>query len=293
MRLGIDLGGTKIEAAVLDETGAVRARRRVATPRVYDEVLAALTGLVAALEGEAGPVASIGVGTPGTRSPRTGLMQNAENTALQGRAFDRDLAGVLGRPVRLANDALCFALSEAVDGAGAGAGVVFGAIVGTGTGGAIVAGGRAIASAGGIGCEWGHNSLPWPTAGEAGVPCTCGRTSCVEAFLSGPGLERDHAVATGETTPAAVIVERAAAGEPAAVATLDRYVDRMARALASVINLVDPDVIVLGGGVSRVDALYTEVPARWGRWTATDSVVTRLVRSQHGDASGVRGAAWL
>lgn len=293
MRLGIDLGGTKIEAAALDGAGVVRARRRVPTPRRYDEVLGALVQLVRALEREAGPVGVVGVGAPGGRSPVSGRHHNAENTALEGQRFEEDLGQVLERPVRVANDAACFTLSEAVDGAGAGAAVVFGVIVGTGTGGGTAVEGRLLRGANAVGCEWGHNPLPWAGAEELAAPCGCGRQGCVEAFLSGPALARDHERVTGEALSAVAVASRAAAGEAAAAATLDRYVDRMARALASVINLIDPEVIVLGGGVSRIAALYERVPARWGQWIAAKAVRTRLVRNRHGDASGVRGAAWL
>ena len=288
MRLGVDLGGTKIEAAALDDAGVIRASRRIATPSDYDGILGALVQLLRAIEREAGPIHAVGVGAPGGRSPVTGLIHNAENTALEGQPFDVDLQRVLDRPARLGNDAACFALSEAVDGAGAGARVVFGVIVGTGTGGGLVVDGAPV----GV-CEWGHNPLPWPVARELGAPCTCGRTGCIEAYLSGPGVARDHAEVAGERLTAHAIAARAAEGDRACLATLDRLFDRAARALASVINLVDPEVIVLGGGLSQIDAFYTEVPARWSRWIATRTTRARLVRNRHGDASGVRGAAWL
>ncbi len=294
MRMGIDLGGTKIEAAALDDDGVIRGRRRVPTPGDYAGILGTLAELRATLEVDLGaPVRTVGVGSPGLRSPRTGRMQNAENTALQDQPFAADLARTLGRPARLANDALCFAISEAADGAGAGARVVFGAIVGTGTGGGIVVDGRPLGGADSLGCEWGHNPLPWASPAELATPCPCGRAGCIEAFLAGPALARDHATETGEALTAEAIATRAAAGDPAATATLARYVERMARALAAVINLLDPDVIVLGGGVSAVEMLYREVPARWAPWIAAAPARTRLVRNQHGDASGVRGAAWL
>jgi fructokinase len=293
MRIGIDLGGTKIEAAAIDDAGELRARRRVATPPHYDDVLGTLVQLVRAIEREVGEARSVGIGTPGGPSPKDGLMQNAENTALQGQPFERDLARVLDRPTRLANDAACFALSEAIDGAGTGARVVFGVIVGTGCGGGIVVDGRVLSGANATGCEWGHNPISRPTPREAAATCTCGRRACVEAFLSGPAIARDHREVTGEALPAEKIAARALEGSPGALATIERYVDRMARALAPVINLLDPDVIVLGGGVSGIEALYAQVPARWGRWIAADPVRTRLVRARHGDASGVRGAARL
>jgi fructokinase len=288
MRLGVDLGGTKIEAAALDDAGVIRASRRVATPRSYDGILGALVQLLRAIEREAGPVHAVGVGAPGGRSPVTGLIHNAENTALEGQRFDVDLERVLERPARLANDAACFALSEAVDGAGAGARVVFGVICGTGTGGGVVVDGAPLGT-----CEWGHNPLPWATPGERNAPCSCGRSGCIEAFLSGPGVARDHAQVTGELLGARAIAARAAEGDDACAATLDRFHDRAARALAMVINLLDPEVIVLGGGLSAIDAIYTQVPARWGRWIATRTARARLAKNTHGDASGVRGAAWL
>ena len=298
MRIGIDLGGTKIEAAALDSRGQLLARRRVPTPKDYAELLTALAGAVAAVEAEVGKVDSVGVGTPGARSPANGLWKNAHHTALQGRPVDIDLAKVLGRPVRLANDAHCFALSEAVDGAAAGTPgeVVFGAILGTGVGGGLVVDGKLIGGQNAIGGEWGHNALPWPSESEwkgGGALCGCGRRGCIEAYLSGGAMARDHLEVTGEELASAAIAARAAEGEPKAAATLGRYVDRLARALASVINLIDPDVIVLGGGVSGVEALYTAVPARWGEWVLSDVVTTRLVKNRHGDSSGVRGAAWL
>ncbi len=294
MRIGIDLGGTKIEAAVLDDTGQLRARRRVATPRRYDDVLATLAALRDALEAEHGAAArAVGIGTPGLPSPTTGRMQNAENTALQGRPFAADAARALGRPTRLANDALCFALSEAIDGAAAGARVVFGAILGTGVGGGIVVDGAPLGGAGARGCEWGHNPLPWASPEELAAPCTCGRAGCVEAWLAGPAVARDHAAVTGEDVTGEALAARAGAGDAAARATLDRHADRLARALASVVNLLDPDVIVLGGGVSGIESIYGQVPARWTRWVSAGPPRARLVRNEHGDASGVRGAARL
>jgi fructokinase len=288
MRLGIDLGGTKIEAAVLDDAGSVRARRRAATPRSYKELLGEIVQIVRAVEHEVGTVRAVGIGTPGQPSPITGLMANAENTALEGQPFVRDLELILDRPSRLANDAACFALSEACDGAGAGARVVVGVVAGTGVGGGIVVDGRLLGA-----CEWGHSPLPWVKPEEADVPCTCGRHGCIEALLAGPGLARDHERTTGQTVAGAAIAARARGGDAAAIATIDRYADRMARALASVVNLVDPDVIVLGGGVSNIDALYELVPARLAQWVAVRPPRVRVVRNAHGDASGVRGAAWL
>jgi fructokinase len=294
MRIGLDLGGTKIEAAALDEAGELRARRRVPTPKDYDELLAAIASLVAAVEADVGGGRSIGLCTPGARSPATGLWKNAHHTALQGRAVDLDLARLLGREVRLANDAHCFALSEAADGSASGAKVVFGAILGTGVGGGLVVNGALVEGRNAVGGEWGHNPLPWPNgAAEQRAVCGCGREGCIEAYLSGGALSRDHREVTGLDLPSEKIAELAASGEPRAKATLDRYCERLARALAMVINLIDPDVIVLGGGVSGVARLYEAVPELWGKWVLSDVVETRLVKNQHGDSSGVRGAAWL
>lgn len=295
MRIGIDLGGTKIEGIALAGDGREVGRERVPTPRGdYDGTIAAIAEVVQRLEARHGGPASVGVGIPGVISPGTGLVKNANSTWLIGRAFDEDLASALRRPVRTANDANCFALSEATDGAGAGAPVVFGVILGTGVGGGVVVRGRIVEGVNRIGGEWGHNPLPWPSESERpGPACYCGRTGCIETFLSGAGLARDHAGDTRPVSDAAAIAGLAAEGEPAAAAALARYTNRLARALASVINLLDPDLIVLGGGLSQIDALYAEVPARWGEYVFSDTVVTRLARAQHGDASGVRGAAWL
>lgn len=294
-RLGIDLGGTKIEGVALDAEGNELGRERVPTPRgEYDATLDTIARLVAALERRFGGPASVGVGMPGIVSPATGLVKNANSTWLIGRPFDRDLERVLGRPVRLANDANCFALSEATDGAGVGAGVVFGVILGTGVGGGIVINGRILEGAHHIAGEWGHNPLPAPRDDERpGPACYCGRHGCIETFLSGPGWADDTARRTGRRADAMALAAAAAAGDALAREALTRYVDRLARALASVINVLDPDVIVLGGGLSNIAALYDEVPARWGPHVFSDDVHTRLVRAQHGDSSGVRGAAWL
>lgn len=291
--LGIDIGGTKVEGAVLDDGGAVRARRRVAAPGRYEDLLGALVDLVGGLEAEVGARCSVGVCTPGTRSPRTGRMKNAQHTPLEGRAFDADLGAALGREVRVANDAHCFALSEAVDGAGAGASSLFGVILGTGVGGGVVLGGRLHAGASGASGEWAHVPLPWVDEGECPGPrCACGKFGCIEAFLSGPGMSRDHERHTGQRLPSEAIVARAPDDEGCG-ATLRRYVDRLARALAAVVNLLDPEVVVLGGGLSRVGALYELVPARWGRYLLSGESEVRLVPARHGDASGVRGAARL
>jgi fructokinase len=292
LRIGIDLGGTKIEAIALGADGAVRFRRRVDTPRGdYDATLRAMVDLVSAAESEAGERATVGIGMPGAISPATGLVKNANSTWLIGHPLDRDLERVLGRPVRLANDANCFALSEASDGAGAGARVVFGVILGTGVGGGIVVDGRALDGVNAIAGEWGHNMLPWPDADEwPGPPCYCGRHGCIETFLCGRGLQ----AAYGAGAPTArAIADAAAAGDPRAAAAIEIYSRRLAQALAGVINLLDPDVIVLGGGISNVASLYRRVPALWTQWVFSDRVDTRLARALHGDASGVRGAAWL
>jgi fructokinase len=295
MRIGIDLGGTKIEGAVLDRGGNTLVRRRVATPRGdYDATLAAIVSLVRELEREAGARCTVGVGMPGTISRATSLVKNANSVWLNRRPFDRDLAVALGREIRCSNDANCFALSEAVDGAARGAGVVFGVIIGTGTGGGVVVNGHVIEGRNGVAGEWGHNALPWPDASELpGPPCYCGRCGCIETFLSGPGLALDFERATGERVASEIIVTQAEAGDPAASDCLGRYEHRMARALASIINVLDPDVIVLGGGLSNIDRLYERVPAQWARWVFSDRVDTPLVRNVHGDSGGVRGAAWL
>ena len=294
-RIGIDLGGTKIEAAALGDDGSVRARRRVATPRDdYLATLRSIAALVEDLEAEMGSAAVVGVGMPGTISPATGLVKNANSVWLNGHPLAEDLRRVLPRPLRFANDANCFALSEAVDGAAAGAGAVFGVIVGTGTGGGVVVHGRIWTGPNAIAGEFGHNPLPWPNVDEGPGPlCYCGQTGCIETYLSGPGLSRDHERATGQSLDAAGIAARAASGDMAAEATLRRYEDRMARALASVVNILDPDVVVLGGGLSNLSRLYVTVPRLWTRYVFSDRVDTRLVSPRHGDSSGVRGAAWL
>ena len=295
-RIGIDLGGTKIEGVALAPGGTIAVRRRVPTPRGdYAATLDAVAALVQDIERDLGEAhLTVGVGMPGAISPATGLVKNANSTWLIGRRLDTDLGGRLGRPVRFANDANCFALSEASDGAAAGARCVFGVIVGTGTGGGIVVDGGVLTGPNAIAGEWGHNPLPWPTDAERpGPACYCGLHGCIETFLSGPALARDHADASGESFGAEEIVRRADAGEAAAVQTLERYEDRMARALASVLNLLDPDIIVLGGGMSNAGRLYQNVPRLWTRFVFSDRVRTRLVPPLHGDSSGVRGAAWL
>ncbi|HXW07534.1 MAG TPA: ROK family protein [Vicinamibacterales bacterium] len=294
MRIGIDLGGTKIEAVALDHGGAERVRRRIATPRGdYRGTISAVGQLVAGLEREVGD-ATVGIGIPGAVSPATGLIKNANSTWLNGRPLQADLESALDRPVRVANDANCFALSEATDGAAAGCRIVFGVIVGTGTGGGIVVDGRVLVGANAISGEWGHNPMPWPEPGEwPGPPCYCGRTGCIETFLSGPGLVRDYDPGATAGVDAAAVVRRAAAGDDGARAALDRYEHRMARALASIVNVLDPDVVVLGGGLSNVSRLYDRVPRLWAPFVFSDHVATPLRPPVHGDSSGVRGAAWL
>jgi len=302
MRIGIDLGGTKIEGVALDERGAELARERVATPRDdYEGTLRALAQMVFALEAKVGRRGTVGVGTPGAISPATGRMKNCNSTWLNGRALKEDLETRLRRVVRLANDANCFALSEAIDGAGREAPVVFGVILGTGCGGGVVVHQRVLEGANAIAGEWGHNALPWPRDDERpGPPCYCGLHGCIESLLSGPGLARDHARSLGAAIgseggflDASAIARAADEGDAAAQASLARYVERLARALASVINLLDPEVIVLGGGLSHIARLYTEVPRQWDRWVFSDRVTTRLLPPVHGDSGGVRGAAWL
>ena len=295
MRIGVDLGGTKIEAVALAADGRELFRKRVPTPRgSYEATVDAIVGLVEDAERATAARGTVGIGVPGVPSPATGLMKNANSTCLIGHPLGADLEARLGRPVRIANDANCFALAEASDGAGAGFRVVFGVIVGTGTGGGIVVDGKVLVGPNGVAGEWGHVPLPWMTADEfPGPVCYCGRPGCIETFLSGPGMARDHEAHGGAAADVPEIARRAADGDPAARATLDRHADRMARALAGIINVLDPDVIVLGGGVSNLAHLYDDVPRRWGRYVFSDRVDTLLRRHVHGDSSGVRGAAWL
>jgi len=297
-RIGIDLGGTKIAGIALDSQGVERANGRVATPREdYDGTIAAIAGVVTRLEQEAGIEAggaSIGIGTPGALSLRTGLMKNANSTWLNGKPFDRDLAAALGRPVRIANDANCLAVSEATDGAGAGRHVVFAVILGTGCGGGIAIDGLPLTGLNAIAGEWGHNPLPWPTPEEyPGPSCYCGKRGCIETFLSGPAMAADHRTVTGEALDAAALAAAAKSGDRAAAATLDRHRHRLARSLATVINLIDPDIVVIGGGLSRIASLYETLPELLSEWCFSDGVRTPVAPAQHGDASGVRGAAWL
>ncbi|HET9762877.1 MAG TPA: ROK family protein [Casimicrobiaceae bacterium] len=295
LRIGVDLGGTKIEIIALAGDGRELARRRVATPKDdYRAILATVAALVRDCERDLGAIGSIGVGTPGSISRATGLLRGSNSVCLNGQPIGGDLERLLGREVRIANDANCFALSEATDGAGVGADAVFGVILGTGVGGGIAVRGTVLTGANAIAGEWGHNPLPWPHDDERpGPPCFCGRAGCIETFLSGPGLERDYLRAYGEALSAQQIAAGAAERDERCDQTMKVYEERLARALAHVINLLDPDVIVLGGGMSNVDGLYANVPRQWGSWVFSDRVDTRLVRNRHGDSSGVRGAAWL
>jgi predicted NBD/HSP70 family sugar kinase len=294
-RLGVDLGGTKIELAALDAAGSIAFRERVATPAGdYAGTLEAIERLVRGADARLGEAARVGIAMPGALSLETGRIKNANSTCLNGRPLKQDLERALAREVRLANDANCFALSEAVDGAARGARVVFGVILGTGVGGGIVVDRRVLEGANAIAGEWGHNPLPLPQPEDEPLPaCYCGRRGCIETYLSGPALAADYLRASGQAMQADAIAARAEAGDPACRAALERYVTRLARSLASVINLLDPDVIVLGGGLSNIRTLYTSVPGTWGAHVFSDTVRTRLAAPVHGDSSGVRGAAWL
>lgn len=295
LRIGVDLGGTKIEIAALDPLGRIVERRRVATPAGdYMATLQTVADLVATVERVLGSKGTVGIATPGAISPQTGMLRNSNSVCLNGRPFKHDLEHLLQRDIRMENDANCFALSEAVDGAGQGARAVFGVILGTGVGGGIVIDGRVLRGANGIAGEWGHNPLPWPQPYELpGPDCYCGRAGCIETFISGVGLAADYRGAGGRKLTAEEIVAAAQDGDPGAEAAIERYEARLARALASVINLLDPDVIVLGGGVSNVRRLYEAVPRLWTQWIFSDAIRTRLTPNLHGDSSGVRGAAWL
>jgi fructokinase len=293
--LGIDLGGTKTEAIALTSEGIVLDRWRVPSPvGNYEATVRMIADLAAFAAQRFGERFSVGVGMPGAISPATGLVKNANSTWLIGHAFGRDLGEALNRPVALANDADCFALSEARDGAGEGAASVWGIILGTGVGSGIVVGGKLLGGPNAIAGEWGHNPLPWPTDAERDGPaCYCGRKGCIETFLSGPGFAADHLRRTGESLSPAAIVAAAAAGDVGAAASLARHAERLARATAAVINILDPEVIVLGGGLSNLECLYARVPEIWPRFVFSDAVATRLAPPRHGDSSGVRGAAWL
>lgn len=294
MRIGIDLGGTKIEGITLADDGAITHRHRVDTPKAYDATIEAIAGVVQRLEASAGQRGTIGIGIPGTVVAATGLVKNSNSVCLNGQPLHRDLETRLGRPVRLMNDANCFALSEAADGAAAGAPIVFGVILGTGVGGGVVVDGKCLIGVNQISGEWGHNPLPWRTVEEIpGPPCYCGKHGCIETWLSGPGLVHDHAAVAGERRTTREIVAAAHAGDPAARASMARYHDRLARSLSSVINVLDPDVIVFGGGMSNVSGLAEAASAALPKWVFSDTVATRVVPNVHGDSSGVRGAAWL
>ncbi len=298
MRIGIDLGGTKIEGIVLADDGTERARLRVPTPReTYEATLEAVAGVVCELESTVGEACRIGIGHPGAISPATGLVKNANSTRLNGRPLDVDLKHLLGRAdIRFSNDANCFAVSEASDGAGAGAQIVFGVILGTGVGGGVVIDGRPLVGAQAIGGEWGHNALPLPRDDERpGPQCYCGRRGCVESWLSGPAFQAQYANASGSELRATDIAEAAAQGDAIAADCFARYCDRLARSLANVVNLLDPHVIVLGGGLSKIPQLYERVPELWKEYifSERDTIATNLRPPVHGDSSGVRGAAWL
>lgn len=294
LRIGIDLGGTKIEVVALAPDGTIVARQRVPTPRDYDGTIRTLVDLIGGIEQTLDGRATVGMGIPGVVVPATGLVKNANSTWLIGRPLKTDLEQALGRAVRIENDANCFALSEASDGAAAGAGVVFGVIMGTGCGGGVVIDGRVLKGRNLIAGEWGHNPLPWPQHGEVhGPPCYCGKHGCIETWISGPAVVADHARQTGEALSAADIMAAAARGEPHAVATRTRLVHRAARSLATIVNVLDPDIIVLGGGLSNTDGLAADLEREIAPWVFSDTVETRVVVNRHGDSSGVRGAAWL
>jgi fructokinase len=295
MRMGIDLGGTKIEIIALDDSGKELLRRRVPTPSGnYTATLQTIAALVHDAETELGERGSLGIGTPGALSKATGLLKNSNSMALNGQPILQDLEALLQRKVAISNDANCFALSEATDGAAAGFEVVFGVILGTGVGAGIVVNGHVLTGPNGIAGEWGHNPLPWPEASELpGPQCYCGRQGCIETFLSGPGMMQLHRRETGVSLSTEEIVARAKQGDAACERSLQIYENRLARSLAHVINILDPDVIVLGGGMSNIERLYTNVPRIWGNWVFSDRVDTRLVKNRFGDSSGVRGAAWL
>ena len=297
MRFGIDLGGTKIEILALGERGEERLRRRISTPRdKYEDVVRAIRDLVEGAEAELGCRGSVGVAIPGAISRKTGLVKNANSTCLIGHPLDKNLSAALRREVRIENDANCFALSEAADGAGAGYDIVFGIIAGTGVGGGICVGGRVLAGAHGIAGEWGHNPLPAPRGRQEidGAPrCYCGRRGCIECWCSGPALVSLYEARTGHRLSAPEIVEAARRGEGPAAAEMEAFYDRLARSIASVVGILDPDVIVMGGGLSNIDALYTELPPRVERYAFTPEEPTDIVKNVHGDSSGVRGAAWL
>jgi len=295
MRLGVDLGGTKIEAIALNDNGDILLRQRIATPvNNYQKTLQAIIKLINTVEKTLDQQGSIGIGTPGALSPVSELLRNSNSVCMNGQAVKQDLEKLLQREIRMANDANCFALSEATDGAAKNAAVVFGVIVGTGTGSGIVVNRKILTGSNSIAGEWGHNPLPWPADNERpGPDCYCGKSGCIETFLSGPGMTLDYEMSTGEKLNAKDIVQRAEQGDIQAELCLQRYEDRMARSLSHVINILDPDVIVLGGGLSNIKRLYKNVPEKWGQYVFSDYVSTQLLLPEYGDSSGVRGAAWL
>ena len=298
-RIGIDLGGTKIEAIAIDLHGTEIMRHRIDTPSTdhfdrYDKIIQSIDDLVKHIEGTVGMSGSVGIGIPGTLSVSTGTIKNANTTEMIGKQLNKDLEKIMGRPVRLANDANCFALSEAVDGAGKESSNVFGVIIGTGTGGGVVINGQVVSGINGIGGEWGHNPLPWPLQSELpGPDCYCGLKGCIETFLSGPGLQASYERLTGRSLEPTEIVRRFELDDAEARTVIEKYVDRLARGLASIINVLDPEVIVLGGGLSNIDCLYENVPQAWMKYVFSDDCFTKLCKAKHGDSSGVRGAAWL
>ena len=295
MRIGVDLGGTKIEIIALDDSGAPLLRRRVPTPAGdYSGTVRAIAELVRSAQAQIGVFASVGIATPGALSPQTGLLRNSNSVVLNGKPLDRDLADALGQPVRLENDANCLAISEATDGAGAGSRVVFAAILGTGVGGGIVIEGRILTGLNRIGGEWGHNPLPWATENERpGYRCYCGKFGCIETFLSGAGLAREYFSLSQKELPAEQIAEAEQSGEPDAVQSIAAYQDRLARSLAALVNILDPDIIVVGGGISNISSLYDGLTDLIGQHAFSDGIRTKVVQAAHGDSSGVRGAAWL
>ena len=295
MRIGVDLGGTKIEIIALDDRGAPLLRRRVPTPAGdYSGTVRAIAELVRSAQAQIGVFASVGIATPGALSPQTGLLRNSNSVVLNGKPLDRDLADALGQPVRLENDANCLAISEAADGAGAGSRVVFAAILGTGVGGGIVIEGRILTGLNRIGGEWGHNPLPWATEHERpGYRCYCGKFGCIETFLSGAGLAREYFSLSQKELPAEQIAEAEQSGEPDAIKSIAAYQDRLARSLAALVNILDPDTIVLGGGISNISSLYDRLTELIAQRAFSDGIKTKVVRAAHGDSSGVRGAAWL
>ncbi|TLG78956.1 ROK family protein [Methylocystis sp. B8] len=295
IRIGVDLGGTKIESIALNPAGETLARRRVPTPaHDYAAIINAVATLVHDIESDIGRRGAVGVGAPGSIAPHTGLVRISNTAVVNGKPLNADLAQALGRSVRIANDADCFALSEAIDGAGRGAGVVFGVILGTGVGGGLIVNGKIVEGRNRLAGEWGHTPLPWMTPDEyPGVSCFCGHSGCIETFLCGAGLSREHERRSGELLPATEVAALAEAGDPSALASLDRYQDRLARALAMIVDIIDPDAFVLGGGLSNIARLYEGLAARVGKHALIEDLDTKILPNAHGDSSGVRGAAWL